>query len=135
MRIRTYGAKKLLQINRELIESEKEVAEEIWRRSLELLIEELALKIDERMRKFELDIQGLRELMLQMLMPEEVIELRSISKEEAKAEIKEYVFKHPGCLTSKIVEDLKLDPVLVVEILEELKREGALEGKEIAPWG
>ena len=55
--------KKLLAINRELIRSEKEVADEVWRRRLELLIEELALKIDERMRKFELDIQGLHELM------------------------------------------------------------------------
>jgi hypothetical protein len=52
------------------------------------------------------------------------ITFRSIGKDEAKNQIREYITQHPGSLTSEIIEALRIDPLTTVDILEELKHEG-----------
>ena len=52
----------------------------------------------------------------------EEIELRMLPKNEAKKLILDYIEKHPGAWTDEIFMDLKLDPILVFEVLRELER-------------
>ncbi len=70
------------------------------------------------------------DLLKSELKQENVLEFRKISKDAAKELIRDYVLKNPGCLTSEIIENLKLDPELVVQILKELEEEGVIEGRE-----
>ena len=60
-----------------------------------------------------------------------LIELKKIPLEEAKNKIYRYIKEHPGCLTSDIILNLKLDPNLVLEALSHLKREGYIKGEKI----
>ncbi|HEY7078563.1 MAG TPA: hypothetical protein VH500_02610 [Nitrososphaeraceae archaeon] len=60
------------------------------------------------------------------------IRFRHIDKADAKKEIQDYLNKHPqGSRTSKIIETLRIDPLLTSDILEELKQEGAAFSKPI----
>jgi hypothetical protein len=59
------------------------------------------------------------------------ITFRSISKDEAKNEIRQYVIKHPGSLTSEIIEALRIDPITTADSLEELKHEGLVLNQPI----
>jgi hypothetical protein len=52
------------------------------------------------------------------------ITFRSISKDEAKDQIRQYITQHPGSLTSEIIEALRIDPITTVDTLRELKHEG-----------
>lgn len=61
---------------------------------------------------------------------EEVIVLRDISREQAKVEIKELFASGQTFYFSDIVEKLKLDLSLVVELCLELEKEGAIEDYE-----
>lgn len=61
----------------------------------------------------------------------EEIPLSSMSPEQAKVAINEYIMNHPGCRTSEIAENLNIDPLEVVEILKELKKEGLVQSKAI----
>jgi len=60
-----------------------------------------------------------------------VIDLRVIPESEAKKVIKKYIMEHPGCITSEIIENLRLDPALVVETLDLLEEEGKVRGEEV----
>ena len=64
---------------------------------------------------------------------EEVIMLRSISREQAKKEIMELLDKSDKLYYGDIAEALKLDLEQVVEIVEELEAEG--EVGEAEWWG
>jgi len=60
------------------------------------------------------------------------ITFRSISKDDAKDQIKRYINQHPnGSLTSQIIEALRIDPITVVDTLEDLKREGLVLNQAI----
>lgn len=48
--------------------------------------------------------------------------MRMLPKNEAKKLILDYIEKHPGAWTDEIFMDLKLDPILVFEVLRELER-------------
>ncbi len=56
---------------------------------------------------------------------------RDIDKVTAKREIEEYIDTHPRCRTGHIIDDLQLDPEIVMEILKELKEEGSIQSKQI----
>ncbi len=58
-------------------------------------------------------------------------EFKVLPQKEAIKIIEKYVNKNPGCTTSQIIEELQLDPSLVVEVLDKLEKEKKLEGKEI----
>ena len=60
-----------------------------------------------------------------------VIDLRVIPENEAKKVIKKCIREHPGCITSEIIENLELDPALVVEALNLLEEEGKVRGEEV----
>ncbi len=68
--------------------------------------------IREAIRAYAEEVKGL-----------EVVRLRSVSKEQAKKEILDYLKKHDRAWTSDIADSLSMDIVLVNEILEELWRE------------
>ncbi|MBE0516848.1 MAG: ribbon-helix-helix protein, CopG family [Methanophagales archaeon] len=53
-----------------------------------------------------------------------VIKIRAISREEAKSEIREYLKSRDKAWLDEIADDLRLDFAFVVEIIEELEREG-----------
>ena len=59
------------------------------------------------------------------------IKLRTISVEEAKQVLYEYIKKHPGAKTSDLILKLALDPKVVVEALSQLSAEGRVEGRNI----
>jgi hypothetical protein len=59
------------------------------------------------------------------------VKFRIIPESEAKGVIEGYVRAHPGCITSEIIENLKLDPALVVEALNFLEDEGKVKGEEV----
>lgn len=61
----------------------------------------------------------------------EVVELRKIPKEKAVALVNSYIAKHEGCRTSDIIYDLALDPELVLEVLNELKRKRRIKGESL----
>ncbi len=61
------------------------------------------------------------------------IEFRVIPESEASEVIERYVKGHPGCITSEIIENLTLEPSLVVEVLNLLEEEGKIRGEEVAP--
>ena len=56
-----------------------------------------------------------------------VIELRDVSKDQAKKEILEYVLKMEEAETFDIANDLRLDLNLTIESLKELWEEGRIE--------
>lgn len=56
-----------------------------------------------------------------------MIELKTVSLEEAKTLVRRYVKAHPGAWTSDIWYDLELDPELVEKALSELKAEGKIK--------
>ena len=81
---------------------------------------------------FKTNPDFLQEIMNKALaQPEEVIELKSIDKNDAKKLIQEYTESNPGIKTSDIIINLKLDPIQVMEILKELQEEQILSGTNI----
>ncbi len=56
-----------------------------------------------------------------------VIELRDIPRKQAVKEILEYLKKKGKTFTSEIADDLRIDVVLVNEILTELAEKGMIE--------
>ncbi len=57
----------------------------------------------------------------------EVIELRAVSKEQAEKEILEYIKEKGKAWTDEIADDLRIDIVLVDEILKGLAEKGVVE--------
>jgi Mn-dependent DtxR family transcriptional regulator len=57
----------------------------------------------------------------------QTIELRELGRKEAKKLIMNHIKENPGILTSQIVEDLRIVPWQVGEILEELKKENKVK--------
>ncbi|RLI77343.1 hypothetical protein DRP04_11555 [Archaeoglobales archaeon] len=78
------------------------------------------------------EIEGRIERIEEMLreQEEQSIEFKELPKEEALKLIREYVKSHPGCLTSEIIEELGLDPAIVIEVLKELEERGEVESRE-----
>ncbi len=108
------GSYRTIDFSSALFSFTKVVREEI--RSME---ERMNERIDRRMNEL-IEKQNIKEGTT-----EEVIMLRSISREQAKEEIMELFDKSSDKLYySDIVEALKLDLEEVVEIVEELKAEG-----------
>jgi predicted ArsR family transcriptional regulator len=52
-------------------------------------------------------------------------------KVSVKKKVNHYVNFHPGCTTSQIIEDLGIHPLIVVETLKGLKKEGSISSKSI----
>ncbi len=52
-----------------------------------------------------------------------VIELRNVSRKQAEREILEYLKKHKKAWTDEIADDLRIDVILVNEILHKLAEE------------
>jgi Mn-dependent DtxR family transcriptional regulator len=50
----------------------------------------------------------------------------NIEKSTAKNEIQDYINNNPGALTSDVIEKLRIEPPLAVEIIQELKNEGLI---------
>lgn len=134
---RHYTEKELEPILKELVSEELKHIQEMYFKKLEGAIEEMVMGMDQRIRRLEMDQQGLKNLLLEIrellleirgTTSEEIIEFRKVSKEEARLMVKNYVINHPGCLTSEIIQDLKIDPELVVEILNELVNKGEIKG-------
>jgi hypothetical protein len=70
--------------------------------------------------------------MIQSRTNEQEISFRNINKTEAKKEIQNYINEHPeGSLTSKIIETLRIDPLLTSNILEEMRQEGLTFSKPV----
>lgn len=63
--------------------------------------------------------------------PTDEVYFSVISRESAKSRIIEYINNNPGCMTSAIIEETKLDPLLTMEILKELKQENSVLSKSI----
>ena len=59
------------------------------------------------------------------------IEFGIIPEREAKEVIERYIHEYPGCTTSEIIENVKLDPSLVVAVLNLLEEEGKVKSEEI----
>lgn len=53
-----------------------------------------------------------------------VIKIRKISREEAKREIRDYLKSRDKAWLDEIADDLRLDFAFVVEMIEELEKEG-----------
>jgi Arc/MetJ-type ribon-helix-helix transcriptional regulator len=53
-----------------------------------------------------------------------VIKIREISREEAKSEIRDYLKSRDKAWLDEIADNLRLDFAFVVEIIEELEKEG-----------
>ena len=88
----------------------------------------LEIKSDEILKKLD-DLKKRINELENLIKSEEVIELKKIPKDEAKKLILDYIEKHEGCWTDEIIFDLKLDPVLVVEVLKELEGEEEVESR------
>jgi predicted transcriptional regulator len=63
-------------------------------------------------------------MVLMVRKSEKVVELKKIPVDEAKHKILEYLREHPGSWTSDIAVGLGIDVDVVIEALEELRREG-----------
>jgi len=66
---------------------------------------------------------------LERIEEEGVEELVEIPEKEALARINDYVKNHPGCRTSEIIYNLRLDPDLVLRVLKKLEEEGKVRGE------
>ena len=60
-----------------------------------------------------------------------VIELKTVPRKEAKRLVTEYLKSHPGAWTSDIWYNLELEPDLVNSILSELRNEGKVEARPV----
>ncbi len=74
------------------------------------------------------DIKAQLEEMSPFLAPDNGVELRDISYDQAKCEMADYFLKNDGREIGyeELIETLQLDPVRVVEICDELVREGKI---------
>jgi hypothetical protein len=59
------------------------------------------------------------------------VEPKKVTNKKAAQLIKNYVSKNPGCKTSDIIFDLKLNPDVALPILKKLRKEGALRSEKI----
>ncbi len=60
----------------------------------------------------------------------EVIELREMPIAEVKPLIIDFVKQNPGCWTSDIVNGIEVEPEIVIQALNELKKEGKINPKK-----
>jgi len=57
----------------------------------------------------------------------EIVDLQNINKDEAKKQIINYFKKHKTAWVSELTENLRLDLELVIDILNDLEKEGKLK--------
>jgi hypothetical protein len=81
--------------------------------------------LEVRLKKLEEEISELKQR-IEVLVPEEIVVLRSVSREQAKDEIKELFKRKEVLYYSDIARRLKLDLPLVVELCQELMEEGEI---------
>lgn len=126
-----YTAKELEPISKALLSEDSKQIQQLVMKRLETLIEEMMQPIGQRMWRLEQNQLDLKELILKLTdeVSGETTEFKEVSKEEAKAVIKDYVLRNPGCLTSQMIKDLRLNPEIVVEALKELTKEGEIKGR------
>lgn len=60
-----------------------------------------------------------------------IVELKTLPKREARELILDYITRHHGAKTSDIIFDLAIEVDLVLEILEELRKENEIEPVDI----
>lgn len=60
-----------------------------------------------------------------------VITYHTLDHNEAKTKIEEYINKHPGARTSKIIDSLRINPEQVVKILNELENNELIYSTEV----
>lgn len=63
--------------------------------------------------------------------PTDEVYLSVSERTSAKKEIIEYINKNPGCMTSAIIEHTRVEPLLAMEILKELKQENTVLSQPI----
>lgn len=116
----TYG----LKLSPEMLAKIHEIIEEYCDRELEKVVQKiLAEKLETVVRKCLQEKEKHIET--------ELLELKKIPEKEAVGLIRSYVDNHPGCLTSDIIFDLKLDPDLVLKVLRRLEKEKTVRGKSV----
>jgi adenylosuccinate lyase len=89
------------------------------------VIQELHAEVEQlrgRVAVLEEEVKALRGLM-----PEEVIVLRTVSREQAKQEIQELFQTGETLYYSDIARRMQLDLPMVVELCQELEQEGEIE--------
>ena len=59
------------------------------------------------------------------------VSYHTLEPNEAKTKVQEYINKYPGARTSKIIESLKINPIQVSDILDELEEEHSIYSREI----
>ena len=62
---------------------------------------------------------------------DEVTQLRTLTKKEAKEEIIKFIKLNPGAKTSDIIFTLGIDPIVTVDLLKELKNEEKVGSEKI----
>ena len=142
--MREYSELEIKKINEELRKLEKEF---IRKDELFKIIKDFHLALDKEIEHIREQFLDLERTMLEIkreldsrvdrieeklaeLELGETIEFKVLPREEAVKLIEDYIEKHPGCLTSEIIEALQLDPSLVVDILRELEEKGEVESRE-----
>lgn len=122
----------------------KEELQKMWRRIKPTRIEQEGFRIDriemelktvyswlDALRK-EMELINARLDKIESLERiEEEEELVKIPEEEALARIDDYVRNHPGCRTSEIIFNLRLDPDLVLKVLKKLEERGKVRGENV----
>jgi len=88
-------------------------------------------RIEEKLGELHEDVKkGFQELLTEIRKTHtegsSEVELKVVPLEDAKKLVLRYVKEHPGCYTSDIILDLKLDPDLVLKALEELEKDGKI---------
>lgn len=61
----------------------------------------------------------------------EIVDLQEISREEAKKQVIDYFIEHKSAWLSEIAEKLRLDIELIIDITNELEKEGKLREKPV----
>jgi hypothetical protein len=120
-----YTKKELEDITKELRDEDKQRSQEILLRKIQSIIEQSVMPLDHRMRNIERNL----ELLVAKSQTSEELVFRSVGEEEAKREIENFVRKKPGSLTSDIVQELQIEPEIVIRILNQLNKEGKVRGE------
>jgi len=97
-------------------------------------IEEILYRFDlvHRVATLEEDMREIKKMLQQLLVSEypseDIIELRDVSYDQAMKEIAQYFHDNDGMEIGyeKLVEELKIDPKLVVRACNELVKEGKI---------
>jgi hypothetical protein len=82
-------------------------------------------ELAEGLAKLRQEVAAAQEKLDAVLRPR-AIELRNIPREQAKAEVLDFFIDRGRSYPSDAARDLRLDPILVVDLCDELEREGLI---------